>query len=98
MNSKKFTEAMSELDDKYVDETLSYEKSHISKTRPKRIGVLIAAVITVLALCGFVAYELGLFDPWFQKPSTDQFRLFKVRLKVKPIKSIQFACVYMKLK
>ena len=71
MNSKKFTEAMSELEDKYVDETLFYEKSHISKTRPKRIGVLIAAVITVLALCGFVAYELGLFDPWFQKPSTD---------------------------
>lgn len=26
MNSKKFSEAMSELDSKYVDETISYKK------------------------------------------------------------------------
>ena len=71
MNSKKFFEAMSRLDTKYVDEVPSYDKSHVSKTRPKRIGALIAAVITVSALCGFAAYELGLFDPWFQKPSAD---------------------------
>ena len=77
MNVEKFTEAMSELDDRYVDEALSYEKSHISKTRPKRIGVLIAAVIAVLALCGFAAYELGLLDPWFQKPSTDPIETVK---------------------
>ena len=61
MNSKKFTEAMSKLNDKYVDEALSYEKSRISKTSPKRMGILIAAVIAVLALCGFATCELGLF-------------------------------------
>ncbi len=74
MSSKRFTEAMSALEDRYVDETLSYEKPHISKAEFKRIGVLIAAVITVLALCGFAAYELGLFDSWLQKPSTDPIR------------------------
>ena len=71
MNAKKFSDAMSELDTKYVDEALSYDKSHMSKVRPRKLGILIAAVIAVLALCGFAAYELGLFDPWFQKPSTD---------------------------
>ena len=71
MNAKKFSDAMSELDTKYIDEALSYDKSRISKVRPRKLGILIAAVIAVLALCGFAAYELGLFDPWFQKPSTD---------------------------
>ena len=71
MNVKKFSDAMSELDAKYVDEALSYDKSHMSKVRPRKWGILIAAVIAVLALCGFAAYELGLFDPWLQKPSTD---------------------------
>lgn len=71
MNAKKFSDAMSELDTKYVDEALSYDKSHISKVRPRKLGILIAAVIALLALCGFAAYELGLYDLWFQKPSTD---------------------------
>jgi hypothetical protein len=71
MNAKKFSDAMSELDTKYVDEALSYDKSHISKIRSQKLGILIAAVIAVLALCGFAAYELGLFEPWLQKPSTD---------------------------
>ena len=71
MNVKKFSDAMSELDTKYVDEALSYDKSHMQKVRPRKWGILIAAVIAVLALCGFAAYELGLFDPWLQKPSTD---------------------------
>ena len=71
MNAKKFSDAMSELNTKYVDEALYYDKSHISMIRSRKLGVLIAAAIAVLALCGFAAYELGLFDPWFQKPSAD---------------------------
>ena len=69
MNAKRFTEAMGELDDKYIDEVLSYRRASASKIRPKRIGMLIAAIIAALALCGFATYELGLFDPWLQKPS-----------------------------
>ena len=71
MNAKKFSDAMSELDTKYIDEALSYNRLHMSKIRSKKIGVLIAAVIAAFALCGFAAYELGLSDLWFQKPSAD---------------------------
>ena len=71
MNAKKFSDAMSELDTKYIDEALSYDKAHISKIRPRKLGILIAAAIAVLALCGFMVSELGLSDLWFQKPSTD---------------------------
>lgn len=42
-------------------------------------AALIAAIIALLALCGFAAYELGLFDPWLQKPSAD------------PVKTVQSA-------
>ena len=59
MNAKKFSDAMSELDTKYVDEALSYDKSQMSKARPRKLGILIAAVIAILALCGFAVYELG---------------------------------------
>ena len=71
MNGKTFSDAMSALDTKYVDEALFYDKFCSSKIRSQKLGILIAAVIALLALCSFAAYERGLFDPWFQKPSTD---------------------------
>lgn len=37
----------------------------------KRAFVLAAALIALLALCGFAAYEWGLFDPWLQRASAD---------------------------
>ena len=39
MNAKRFTEAMGELDDKYIDEVLSYRRASASKIRPKRFGL-----------------------------------------------------------
>lgn len=71
MNSERFTEAMSEIDNKYVGEAISYSRPRLMKKSSKRIAVLVAAVIAVLSLCGFAAYEFGLFDPWLQKPSAD---------------------------
>lgn len=71
MNSKLFAEAMSEIDSKYVDEAISYNRIRPLKKSTKRIAVLAAAVIAVLGLCGFAAYEFGLFDPWLQKPSAE---------------------------
>ena len=71
MNAEKFSDPMGELDTKYVDEALSYDKAHKSKIRHRKQGIFIAIVIAVFALCGFAVYELGLSDPWFQKPSTD---------------------------
>lgn len=62
---------MSEIDDKYVEEAIAYDKSCLSKKsrNPQRTILLTAAIIALLALCGFAFYELGLFDPWLQKPS-----------------------------
>ena len=71
MNSKKFTEAMNEIDNKYVGEAISYNRIRLLKKSSKRIAVLVAAVIAVFGLCGFSAYELGLLDPWLQKPSAE---------------------------
>lgn len=71
MNPRIFTEAMSEIDSRYVSEALSYNRTRLVKKRSKRIAVLAAAVIAVLCLCGFAAYRTGLFDPWLQKPSAE---------------------------
>ena len=37
----------------------------------KRTLALVAAIAAMLSLCGFAAYQLGWFDPWMQKPSSD---------------------------
>ena len=71
MNARQFAEAMSELDDRYVAEALFYKRPYTSRASPKKLVLLIAAIVAVLALCGFTAHELGLFDRLFQKPSAD---------------------------
>ena len=71
MNARQFAEAMSKLDDRYVAEALSYKRPYTLKASPKKLVLLIAAIVAVLALCGFTVHELGLFDRWFQKPSAD---------------------------
>lgn len=81
MNSKKFSEVMSELGGKYVDEALYYKKDSSKKKYlcRKKIAVFIAAVIALLSLCGVTAYESGLYDLWLEKPNID------------PIKTVQSA-------
>ena len=39
MNAKKFSDAMSELDTKYVDEALNYKKRKQERKRRNRIGL-----------------------------------------------------------
>lgn len=59
MNSKKFSEAMSELDSKYVDEAISYKKK-----AKKPIWVkwgAIAACFAVIAVLGVGVFQNGLF-------------------------------------
>ncbi|MCI8798781.1 MAG: hypothetical protein HFH88_03065 [Lachnospiraceae bacterium] len=54
MNSKKFSEAMSELDSKYVDEAVNYKK----KTRKPvwiKLGVLAACLAIVIAIGGLLS-------------------------------------------
>ena len=92
MNAKKFSDAMSELDTKYIDEALSYDKAHISKIRPRKLGILIAAAIAVLALCGFMVSELGLSDLWFQKPSTDPVQTVQSAIEGQADKEYTICC------
>lgn len=54
MNSRKFSEAMGELDNKYVDEALSYKKK-ARKPVWVRWGVLAACLAIVIAIGGILA-------------------------------------------
>lgn len=73
--------AVRAVDDDILErsETAAYNhKNRESKTikfgKRRSPAALIAAIIVLLALCGFTAYELGLFDPWLQKPSADPLK------------------------
>lgn len=79
MNANHILDALEMIDDKYIIQAkehraMGIDSTKITKQRVKswkRTLVLTAAIITILTLCGFAAYELGLFDPWLQKPSAD---------------------------
>lgn len=59
MNSKKFSEAMSELDSKYVDETISYKKK-AKKPVWAKWGAIAACFVAVTVL-GVGLFQSGLF-------------------------------------
>jgi len=79
MNAYDILTALEMIDDKYImqakelhDMNNSTMKTPQKKVRNvKRTMLLVAAIVAVLTLCGFAAYEMGLFDPWLQKPSAD---------------------------
>ena len=69
--------AFETIDDTYVIDAKEKNMNN-TMTAPRKAGrsakrtaLLIAAIVAALALCGFAAYEFGLFDPWLQKPSVD---------------------------
>ena len=59
MNSKKFTEAMSKIDNKYVGEALFYNGTRLAKKSSKRIAALVVAIIAVLGLADSLHMKLG---------------------------------------
>lgn len=79
MNANHILDALEMIDDKYIIQAkerraMGIDSTKMTKQRVKswkRTLVLTAAIIAILTLCGFAAYELGLFDPWLQKPSAD---------------------------
>lgn len=92
MNARQFAEAMSELDDRYVAEALFYKRPYTSRASPKKLVLLIAAIVAVLALCGFTAHELGLFDRLFQKPSADPTQTVQSAIEGQADKVIRSVC------
>ena len=77
MKSYDILMAFETIDDTYIidakEKNMNHTMTALRKTgrSAKRTALLIAAIVAVLALCGFAAYEFGLFDPWLQKPSVD---------------------------
>lgn len=73
MNAKKFSDAMSELDNKYIDEAVSYSCKIRQTPRFNRrlTAALIAAMIT-LFLMGCAAVVAGVFGTWVTDFFTSQ--------------------------
>lgn len=79
MNADMILDAFERVEDRFIMEAkgcVSADMTDAGSTekrggRLKRAAVLAAALAALLALCGFAAYELGLFDPWLQKASAD---------------------------
>ena len=79
MNAELILDAFGGVDDAYIMEAEARRTTNMTAAkgagrkgqRLTRMAVLAAASIALLALCGFAAYEFGLFDPWWQKPSAD---------------------------
>ncbi|MCI9405395.1 MAG: hypothetical protein HFK04_00550 [Oscillospiraceae bacterium] len=68
MNAYQLLEALREIDERHLAGVKS--GSPLGRERRfKRGWILLAAVIAVLALCGFAAYRLALSDLWLQNPS-----------------------------
>lgn len=79
MNADMILDAFERVDDRFIMEAkgcVSADMTDAGSTEKrgrglKRAAVLAAALAALLALCGFAAYEWGLFDPWLQKASAD---------------------------
>lgn len=67
MNTKKFSEAMSEIDDKYVEEAISYSpKAKITPHRRLSVALIAAILALLLIGAGVVAVICGdSFQSWF---------------------------------
>lgn len=87
MNADLILDAFEKIDDKYIIEAKEgrfMNNSSGKKIRSlKRTFILVAAIVASLALCGFAAYEYGLFDNWLQNRLFIQSKPYKVQLKGK---------------
>lgn len=73
MNTRNFSEAMGEIDDKYIERAISYQAKNASASYGKRriLLPLAAAIMAVLLMGSAVAAIVVYGDLWRQKPSND---------------------------
>ena len=72
MSTKRFSEAMGEIDDRYIEKAIAYQAKKSSASYPKRwLLPLVAAIMTVLLIDTAVAAVVIYGDLWRQKPSND---------------------------
>lgn len=72
MSTKRFSEAMGEIDDRYIEKAIAYQAKRSSASHGKRwLLPLVAAIMTVLLIGTAVAAIVIYGDLWHQKPSND---------------------------
>ena len=62
-------DSFTNIDDRFLQEA-ALQSSSMHKGFLKKRVLLIAAIMGAILLCGFAAYQAGVFDPWIQKTST----------------------------
>lgn len=72
MNTQMFSEAMGEIDDRYIEKAISYQAKKSSASHTKRWFLpLVAAIVAVLLAGTAVAAVVIYGDLWRQNPSND---------------------------
>lgn len=70
MNTKKFSEAMGEIDERYIEKAIAYQAKKASAAHTKRWWLPLVAAITTILLIGTAVAAVVLFgDLWRQNPS-----------------------------
>lgn len=66
MNVKKFSDAMSEIDSRYIDEALSYNEKPNRSRHTHRVSVVMAAALLAMFLigCAVVAADMFVHNFW----------------------------------
>ena len=75
MTARQLPDRIGNLDDDLIRQTSDFLNRNRSGRKLRRILPLAAAVIAVLALCGFAFIQLG--DRWLQKPSSDPIEVVR---------------------
>ena len=83
MNARAFSQAMGEIDDRYIEKAISYDPKKASVSGVKRWRLpLVAAIIAVL-LMGTAVATVVIFggDLWIQEPSKDPVKSVRAALE-----------------
>ena len=82
MNAKAFSEALGEIDGKYIESAISYETRRPRAAHTRRWLIPLAAAILTVLLAGTVAAAaIMLGDLWVQKPSADPVEVVRSALE-----------------
>ena len=72
MSTKRFSEAMGEIDERYIEKAIAYQAKRASASHTKRwLFPLVAAIMAVLLMGTAVAAVVIYGDLWRRKPSND---------------------------
>lgn len=83
MNTKRFSEAMDEIDDKYINKAVSHKAKNtlISHTKRRISFSLAAAIMSIFLIGSAVAVAFIYGDLWLQKPSNDPVESVRIALE-----------------